>query len=141
MPRLSKPKSPKITQEIVDPFALVNKKLTTLKVQSKQLTQENYKEFFVELSEAIREFLSYTTIPLALELPTRDIIIEMKKLLLNSEIQEIIISVLKNTDRAKYAKQIFAQDRIDEVLNDSFKLTKLIQKKHDREQENELRKS
>ncbi len=77
----------------------------------------------------MREFLSATIIPLAMEMPTRDIINIMKSEKLPADLQEIITSILRNTDRAKYAKQIFAQERINEVVEDSFKLVRLIKRK------------
>lgn len=141
IPRLLHPTEKKEPEIIVDPFELVNRKLTGLKIQSIELTEDSYKEFFVELSECIREFLSYTLIPLALEMPTRDITSIMKQQQIDKELQEIIVSILKNTDRAKYAKQIFAQERINEVIEDSFKLVKLINRKQEMEKANELRKS
>lgn len=141
IPRLLRPQTKKAPEIIINPYDLVDKKLSVLKVQSNELTEESYKEFFVELSECIREFLSYTLIPLALELPTRDIIAQMKQDKIDTELQEIIVTILRNTDRAKYAKQIFAQERIAEVITDSFKLVKLIKRKQEMEKTDELRKS
>ncbi len=141
LPSFAKSREQKIITPVINPFELVDKKLKNLKVQSKELQEETYKEFFVELSETVREFLSYTVIPMSLELPTRDIISSMKQLELEEEIQEIVSTVLKNTDRAKYAKQIFAQERIDESIEDSFRLVSLIHRKQQREQSDELRKS
>ncbi|MGL4676721.1 MAG: hypothetical protein ACRCWI_03535 [Brevinema sp.] len=140
IPKFHRHKEEIIIEELIDPFERIRKKLNILKVQSVNLSEETYKDFFVELSETIREFLSDTIVPLALELPTRDIITAMKQTKLQNELQEIISSLLKNTDRAKYAKQIFAQERINEVVNDSFQLTKLIQQKYNLEKAHELRK-
>ncbi|MGL5956488.1 MAG: hypothetical protein ACRC0X_07810, partial [Brevinema sp.] len=140
IPRFLHPKEKKSVVVVIDPFERVRKKLNILKVQSTELSEDTYKDFFVELSETIREFLSETIIPLALELPTRDIMMTMKQLKLENELQEIISLLLKNTDRAKYAKQIFAQERITEVVDDSFRLVKLTQQKYDREKAHELRK-
>ncbi len=141
IPKMIKPREKKAPIVVIDPFVQVSTKLKTLKVKSLELTEETYKEFFVELSETIREFMSETLIPLALELPTRELIDTMKKMKLQEELQEITTIILRNTDRAKYAKQIFSQERITEVMEDCFKMVKLVQRKIDVEKNDELRKS
>ena len=141
IPKMITPREKKVPVVIIDPFVQVSTKLKTLKVKSLELTEETYKEFFVDLSETIREFMSETLIPLALELPTRELIATMKKLEIQEELQEITTIILRNTDRAKYAKQIFSQERIAEVTEDCFKMVKLVQRKIDMEKNDELRKS
>ena len=141
IPKMITPREKKAPVVIIDPFVQVSTKLKTLKVKSLELTEETYKEFFVDLSETIREFMSETLIPLALELPTRELIATMKKLEIQEELQEITTIILRNTDRAKYAKQIFSQERIAEVTEDCFKMVKLVQRKIDMEKNDELRKS
>ena len=126
---------------MIDPFEQVSTKLKNLKQRSLELKEETYKDFFVELSETIREFMSETLITLALELPTSELIVTMKKMNFEEELQEIITTILKNTDRAKYAKQIFTQERVAEVLADSVKMVKFVKRKKDLEKNNELRKS
>lgn len=141
IPKMIGPREKKVPVVIIDPFVQVSTKLKILKVKSLELTEGTYKEFFVELSETIREFMSETLIPLALELPTRELIDTMKKMKLQEELQEITTVILRNTDRAKYAKQIFSQERITEVTEDCFKMVKLVQRKIDMEKNDELRKS
>jgi len=131
--------TPKI---IINPFDTVNTKLKKLRKQSLSLKEDTYKEFFVELSETIREFLSYTIVPLALETPTRELLIKLKNNKINDELIEIITFILRSTDRAKYAKQIFTEDRINTVIEESFKLVLLVMKQQQQmEKDNELRKS
>ncbi|MGL4394866.1 MAG: hypothetical protein ACRCS8_06560 [Brevinema sp.] len=125
----------------LDPFDLMASRLQELKQQQTSLTEENYKEFFVFLSEAVREFLSYTLVPFALETPTRELLKELKDLKTDEELFEIIQFIMRSTDRAKYAKQIFTEDRIAEVVIATEQLLKLIQQKRDKEQDDELRKS
>ncbi len=142
MSQLINPKPKKAKEIIIDPYDRAERKLTRLKAQSKLLTEESYKEFFVEMSESVREFLSATVVPLAMEIPTSEIITKMKNEKLPSDMQEIITGILRNSDRAKYAKQIFTQDRIDEVVDDAFTLVKQVKRKSEREQADEqLRKS
>ncbi|MGL4562127.1 MAG: hypothetical protein ACRCV0_07580 [Brevinema sp.] len=128
-------------QIIIDPFELMNTRIKELKVQQKSLNEENYKEFFVSVSEIVREFLSQTIIPLALETPTRELLKILKDIKTQEELFDIIQFVMRSTDRAKYAKQIFTDDRIDEVVRATEQLLVLIRKKYQQEKENELRKS
>ena len=141
IPKMITPREKKVPVVIIDPFVQVSTKLKTLKVKSLELTEETYKEFFVDLSETIREFMSETLVPLALELPTRELVATMKKIGIQEELLEITTVILRNTDRAKYAKQIFSQERITEVTEDCFKMVKLVQRKIDMEKNDELRKS
>ena len=141
IPRMITPREKKAPVIVIDPFEQVSTKLQNLKQRSVELKEETYKDFFVELSETIREFMSETLITLALELPTSELIVTMKKMNFEEELQEIITTILKNTDRAKYAKQIFTQERVAEVLADSVKMVKFVKRKKDLEKNNELRKS
>ncbi|MGL4367378.1 MAG: hypothetical protein ACRCTQ_03765 [Brevinemataceae bacterium] len=127
-----------VSEPVIDPFDLIQKKLAQLKIQGKSLSEETYKEFFVEISEAVREFLSYTVMPLALETPTRDLIRILKEQQINQELLEIVSFILINSDRAKYAKQIFSDERTESVISESFKLISLVKKQKDAEKTNEL---
>ncbi|MGL4389212.1 MAG: hypothetical protein ACRCTJ_07465 [Brevinema sp.] len=131
----------KETKIIIDPFELMSSRIKVIKTQQLTLNEENYKEFFVSLSEAVREFLSHTLIPLALETPTRELLKTLKTLKIDEELFEIIQFIMRSTDRAKYAKQIFTEDRINEVVRSIEQLLTLIQKQHQEEKDNELRKS
>lgn len=128
-------------KEEIDPFAMMETKLNELKSRQLSLTEENYKEFFVDLSETVREFLSHTIIPLALETPTRELLKTLKDLKTDSELFDIISFIMRSTDRAKYAKQIFTQDRIEDVVKSSEQLLLLLKARQQQEQEYELRKS
>ena len=136
-----KPKEKVMEEKPIDPYILAKDKLDKLEKQKSTLTEETYKEFFVELSETIREFLSYTKIPLALEMPTREVVQMMKEQKINEDLQENITFLLRSTDRAKYAKQIFSSDRIEEVIIESYKMVKMIKRQEDKENADELRKS
>ena len=141
IPRMITPREKKAPVIVIDPFEQVSTKLKNLKQRSLELKEETYKDFFVELSETIREFMSETLITLALELPTSELIVTMKKMNFEEELQEIITTILKNTDRAKYAKQIFTQERVAEVLADSVKMVKFVKRKKDLGKNNGLPKS
>ena len=136
-----KPKEKVMEEKPIDPYILAKDKLDKLEKQKDTLTEESYKEFFVELSETIREFLSYTKIPLALEMPTREVVQMMKEQKTDEDLQENITFLLRSTDRAKYAKQIFSSDRIEEVIIESYKMVKMIKRQEDKENADELRKS
>lgn len=141
IPRWISPKEKIVKEDPIDPFELIQEKLKKLKKQQNFLTEDSYKEFFVELSEALREFISYTLVPFALELPTRDLIQMMKELKLEEDLQEIITFLMRSTDRAKYAKQIFSADRIEEVMVESFRMVKIVRRQKEKEKADELRKS
>lgn len=117
---------PATPKEIIDPFRQMTQKLQELDARKNNLTEESYKEFFVELSETVREFLSLTIIPLALESPTKEILDTLKQHKTNKEIIETVGFIMKSTDRAKYAKHIFNQDRIDHVMQEAFRLAALV---------------
>lgn len=117
---------PAAPKEIIDPFRQMTKKLQELDARKNNLTEESYKEFFVELSETVREFLSLTIIPLALESPTKELLDTLKQHKTNKEIIETVGFIMKSTDRAKYAKHIFSQDRIDHVMQEAFRLAALV---------------
>lgn len=110
-----RPAPPKAKAE-EDPFIALQRRLNALKVQQKQLGEHTYKEFFVELSEVTREILSLTVAPLAMESPTREILEILKQHRVSEPLMDAARFTLRTCDAAKYAKAIFPQERIDEVM-------------------------
>ena len=120
----------------LEPLKVLQQRLKALEVQKNKLTEENYKDFYVELSEVVRELFTLSVMPIALESSTRDILEALKKQRIPSPQREHAASVLRTCDAAKYAKAIFPQEHTDQVFQSAKELFRRIPKTEEVSQEN-----
>ncbi|MCX7820514.1 MAG: hypothetical protein N2258_02440 [Brevinematales bacterium] len=97
-------------------------------------SEKTYKEIFVKISEATREFLENVYNFNALEMGTREILQYFKKLKdieHKEEIIEIISHIFKICDRVKFAKHIPTIEEKDICIKECENIINLVDKKED----------
>ncbi|OHD55030.1 MAG: hypothetical protein A2Y33_14575 [Spirochaetes bacterium GWF1_51_8] len=111
-----------------DPYE--HTRLRLKKIAASGLAQENPKDYFAGVSEIVREFLENTLDINALEMATTEIRDRMKASSLDTEVQEIVLFILKICDRVKYAKHKASEENISQVYKEGLNLVdrvKLVQ--------------
>jgi predicted transcriptional regulator len=97
-------------------------------------SEKDYKEIFVKISEAVREFLENIYSFNALEMGTREILNYFKKLKdieHKEEVKEIITHIFKISDRVKFAKHIPTLQEKEICIKECENLLNLLTKKED----------
>ncbi len=108
----------------IDPFEQMQAALEEL--SKWEVGAENYKEYFVRVSEAVRRFIERVLKFNALELATSEIRNALGKMDTTDEVREVVNYILKTCDRVKYAKHQPTADQIREVLFESRNLYNVL---------------
>ena len=108
-------------KEIIKPKVIVPIHVTALNklqnLKKQKLWQKGeLKEYYSEISTIIREYTELRFVFNALELPTSDILSELKKLKVEKKIIESLGIILKRADNIKYAKGLSLEDENKEVM-------------------------
>lgn len=108
----------------IDPFEQMT---DALKELSKwEVNDENYKEYFVRVSETDRRFVERVLEFNALELSTSEIRSALGKMDVKETIREVVLFILKTCDRVKYAKHKPTTEQVREVLTESKNLYDIL---------------
>lgn len=106
---------------IIPPHVTALNKLQSLK-KEKLWQKGELKEYYTRISTIIREYTEYRFEFNALELPTSDIIKQLKNLQ-DNEI-EILESILKKADNIKYAKGLSLEEENKQIMQQSVEFIK-----------------
>ncbi len=110
------------------PHVIAIKKLNSLK-KKEQLSAEEKKNYYSDLSEIIREYLERRYFIRALEMSSFEINEVFSKIQPNTEIQSILTSLFNELDLVKFAKFIPEDENIEKVWNKSYNF--IEKTKHD----------
>lgn len=103
-------------------------------IKKMPFSEKDYKETFVKISEAVREFLENIYNFNALEMGTREILNYFKRLKdieHKEEVLEIITHIFKISDRVKFAKHIPKLEEKEICIKECENLLNLLIKKED----------
>lgn len=98
------PVVPVATPIFVSPFTVFEKSLKDLKVIQNYGSDDGFKNWHIELSDAIRTYIEHTHAVNALEMTTRETHQEMQKSNMHPDIVQLAHEILRQCDMVKFAK-------------------------------------
>jgi len=102
-PEVEEVVQPKEIPPFNDPFKEFDAAIESIK-NGESLKQGEYKIYYTELTDAVRQYMERVYKENALEMTTSEISYAMKRKRLDSQIQSMIMMILNQADRVKFAK-------------------------------------